>query len=95
MTKSFPTEESFGLVSQIRRAALSNPANIAAGCGRAGDADLKRFINIALGSACEVDYFVLLATELGYLDTAEGTKLAGQILELRRMLGSFIQKLKA
>ncbi len=95
VTKSFPKEESFGLVSQIRRAASSIPANIAEGCGRDGDAELKRFINIALGSACEVDYFVLLATELGYLDTAEGTKLAGQILELRRMLGSFIQKLKA
>ena len=95
LTKRFPKDELFGLTGQIRRAASSIPANIAEGCGRDGDAELKRFMNIALGSACEVDYFILLANELGYIDAADAKKLEAEILEIRRMLGSFIQKLKA
>jgi four helix bundle protein len=58
-TKNFPKEELFGLTSQLRCATSSIPANIAEGCGRDGDAELKRFLNIALGSVCEVDYFIL------------------------------------
>lgn len=95
LTKRFPPEENFGLTSQIRRAASSIPANIAEGCGRDGDAELKRFFNIALGSACELDYFVLLGGELGYFDAPSTDRLAQEIIEIRRMLGSFIQKLKA
>lgn len=94
-SKSFPKDELFGLTSQIRRSASSIPANIAEGCGRDGDAELKRFLNIALGSACEVDYFILLATELKYLDASHAAALAAEALEIRRMLGTFIQKLKA
>ena len=94
-TKGFPREETFGLTSQIRRAASSIPANIAEGCGRDGDAELKRFLNIALGSACELDYFILLAGELEYLPARETKTLGGEILEIRSMLGGFIQKLKA
>ena len=94
-TRTFPKEEMFGVTSQIRHAATSIPANIAEGCGRDGDAELRRFLTIALGSACELDYFVLLATELGYLSREEGSKFGGEALELRRMLGTFIQKLKA
>ena len=93
-TRSFPKEELFGLTSQLRRSTASIPANIAEGCGRDGDAELKRFLNIALGSACEVDYFVLLASELGYLTPTAGASLADETLRLRRQLGSFIQKLK-
>lgn len=95
LTKRFPKDELFGLTSQIRRAASSIAANIAEGCGRDGDAELKRFMNIALGSACELDYFILLAGELNYLSAPDGDGLAAEILEIRRMLGSFIQKLKA
>ena len=94
-TKTFPREEMFGVTSQIRRAASSIPANIAEGCGRDGDAELRRFLTIALGSACELDYFVLLATELGYISVEQGAKFGREALELRRMLGTFIQKLKA
>jgi four helix bundle protein len=93
-TKSFPKDELFGLTSQMRRAASSIPANIAEGCGRDGDAELKRFLNIALGSACELDYFILLAGELGYLPPSVTSTLADDILRLRRQLGAFIQKLK-
>lgn len=95
LTKRFPKEELFGLTGQIRRAASSIPANIAEGCGRDGDAELKRFTTIALGSACELDYFVLLAGELDYIGSADAAKLSTEILEIRRMLGSFIEKLKA
>jgi four helix bundle protein len=95
VTKAFPKEELFGLTGQIRRAAASVPANIAEGCGRDGDAELKRYANIALGSACELDYHLLLASELGYVETQTSAVLAGDVLRLRRMLGAFIQKLKA
>ena len=95
VSRTFPANETFGITSQLRRAAASIPANIAEGCGRDGDADFRRFLTIALGSACELDYFVLLATELGYLSLEEGSKFGRETLELRRMLGTFIQKLKA
>lgn len=94
-TRRFPKEELFGLTSQIRRAAASVPANLAEVCGRDGDAELRRFANIALGSACELDYHVLLASDLGYLDSAAAQALAADIMQLRRMLGAFIRKLKA
>ncbi|ACB75186.1 four helix bundle protein [Opitutus terrae] len=94
LTKTFPKEELFGLTSQIRRAASSVPANIAEGCGREGDAELKRFLNIALGSACELDYHILLASDLGYIDAPNAARLAGEILQLRRMLGAFIRRLE-
>jgi four helix bundle protein len=94
-TKKFPKEELFGLTSQLRRASSSIPANIAEGCGRDGDAELKRFLSISLGSACEVDYHLLLATELGYLSQSDADGLSAEVMDLRRMLGAFIQKLKA
>ena len=95
VTRTFPGEEMFGVTSQIRRAAASIPANIAEGCGRHGDAELRRFFTISLGSACELDYFILLATELRYLPPEVGLKFSNEALQLRRMLGTFIQKLKA
>ncbi len=95
LTSNFPKEEMFGLTSQMRRAASSIPANIAEGCGRDGDPELKRFMNISLGSACELDYFLLLANDLGYIRSEDAGKLSAEALEIRRMLGGFIQKLKA
>jgi len=94
LTANFPKHELFGQTGQIRRAAASIPANIAERCGRFGDAELKRFVNIALGSACELDYHALLATDLGYWSADNGRRLAADILVLRRMLGSFIKRLK-
>ena len=94
-TKTFPREEIFGLISQLRRACASIPANIAEGCGRSGDAELARFLVIASGSASEVEYHLLLAHDLGYLNDAEYRQLDEEVNELKRMLTAFINKLKA
>ena len=95
VTKTFPRDEAFGLTSQLRRACASIPANIAEGCGRSGDAELARFLVIAAGSASEVEYHLLLAHDLSYLNHADYQQLDGEVNELKRMLTAFIQKLKA
>ena len=95
VTKTFPRDEAFGLTSQLRRACASIPANIAEGCGRSGDAELARFLVIAAGSASEVEYHLLLAHDLSYLNQADYQQLDGEVNELKRMLTAFIQKLKA
>jgi four helix bundle protein len=93
-TGSFPVQEQYGLTSQIRRAAGSIPANIAEGCGRDGDAELARFCLIAMGSASELDYHLLLARDLGFLDKAAHLQLAGQVSEVMRMLAPLINSLR-
>ena len=92
-TKSFPRDETHGLTSQLRRAAASIPANIAEGCVRGSGPDFRRFLQVALGSASEVEYHILLSHELGYLDRNQYESLSGNATELKRMLTSFIQKL--
>ena len=94
-TAKFPRDELYGLTSQIRRSCVSVPANIAEGCGRGSDADLARFLQIAAGSASELEYHILLANELGLIEKREYEGLAGEVTEVKRMLTSFIQKLKA
>lgn len=91
---AFPSEELFGLTSQIRRASSSIPANIAEGCGRDGDAELNRFLHIAMGSASELEYHLLLAHDLYYLAPDGYGSLAGQVVEVKRMLAGFIKSLK-
>ena len=74
VTQCFPKEEIFGLTSQIRRAVSSIPTNIAEGCGRRTNAELANFLNIASGSASEVEYEILLAKEVGYISTEQFDK---------------------
>lgn len=74
-TSNFPHEERYGLTSQIRRAAVSIPANLAEGCGRGGDVDFKLFVQIAMRSACELEYHLLLACDLKLLRDARLSKL--------------------
>ena len=93
-TKSFPRDELYGLTSQVRRASASIPANIAEGCGRTGKAELARFLQVAMGSASELEYHLLLAHDLGLLDDGEYERLESHTVELKRMLTSFILKLK-
>ena len=91
---SFPPEEKFGLTSQIRRASASIPTNIAEGCGRGSYAELSRFMTIAMGSASEPEYQLLLAKDLAYLSETDYSSLNNELLEIKRMLNAYIQKLK-
>ncbi len=95
VTATFPKDELCGLTSQIRRACSSVPANIAEGCGRSGDAELARFFRIAMGSASELEYHLLLARDLNLLKPTDYESLAGDVCEVKKMLTSFVQKLKA
>ena len=94
-TKTFPSEERFGLTSQLRRSSASIPANIAEGCGRSGEAELAGFFNIAMGSASELECHLMLARDLTFLKFDEYEHLANGVTEVKRMLKSFIQKLIA
>lgn len=94
-TKSFPKEELYGLTSQIRRASMSIPTNIAEGCGQNTDAQFARFLQIAMGSASETEYQLLLSHDLGFLDKEQYEKLNADVTEVKRMLTSFIQTLRA
>ncbi len=95
VTKSFPKNELYGLTSQLRRACSSIPTNLAEGCGQGSDAQLARFAQIAMGSASEVEYHLLLAKDLEYLSETIYSQLNAQIIEIKKMLTSFVKKLKA
>ena len=93
-TLTFPSSEQFGLTSQLRRAAVSIPSNIAEGCGRNSDAELRRFCEIAMGSASEVEYQLPLCQDLGFLKSEKHTCLHNSLLDCKRMLNTFIQTLQ-
>ena len=90
----FPVAERYGLVSQLRRAAVSIPANIAEGSVRSSDADFARFLHIALGSASEVDYYLILARDLKFIDDKIHRSLDSGLQEIKRMLAAFIVRVK-
>lgn len=94
-TSSFPDHELFGLTSQMRRAATSISANIAEGCGRSGEPELARFLRIALGSASELEYHIILSTDLSYLNKSIANNLIKQVTDVKRMLTALIQKVTA
>lgn len=94
-TSTFPQHELFGLTSQLRRASVSIPANIAEGCGRSGSPELARFLRIAFGSASELEYHIILSADLCYLNKSNSEHLIKQVTEVKRMLTSLIQKLTA
>jgi four helix bundle protein len=85
----------YALTSQLQRAAVSVPANIAEGCGKDSDAELKRYFLISMGSASEFEYLLLLAHDLGYLPENTFQSMTNNLIEIRKMLNAFIQKLKA
>ena len=95
ITKDFPSDEKFGLTNQIRRASVSIESNISEGCGRNGDKELSRFLDIAQGSAFEVKCQILIARDLEYLDSRKSQLLTDKIDEVSRMLNALNQKLKA
>ena len=94
LTQAFPKDEIYGLTSQTRRASASIGANIAEGCGRRSDPKMKRFVQIARGSASEFEYRLLLAKDLGFLGADEFGSLEQKVLEVQRMLASLSQRLR-
>jgi len=94
LTKKFPKEEIYGLTSQIRRASSSISTNISEGCGRDSDAEFNRFLTIALGSATESEYLIILSKELGYIDSTSFEKLNSDINIIKQKIYSLKQKLK-
>ncbi len=94
-TSHFPKQEMFGLTSQIRRCSASIPSNIAEGCGKRGNAEFGRFLNIAMGSASELEYQFLLAYDLGFLEQREYDHLESAVTEVKRMLAALISKIDA
>ncbi len=95
LSKGFPKEEIYSLTDQVRRCSSSIPANIAEGCGKNSKNDFGKFLNIALGSANETEYFLLLAKDLGYLKIEDYQLLEKAINEVKAMLISLIQKVRS
>jgi four helix bundle protein len=93
VTVTFPKYEQFGLTSQLRRAAVSIPSNIVEGCARQSQADYLRFINIAYGSACEVEYQISLARKLGFLEKEEYKIVHSTIKETCKVLNGLQRSL--
>jgi four helix bundle protein len=93
ITARFPADERFGLTSQMRRAAMSVPSNIAEGQARKSTGEFVQFISNAEGSLAELDTQIVLGAELGFVRVAEASATAAQIDELRRMLNSLRRKL--
>lgn len=95
VTVAFPKEEIYGLTSQMRRASVSVAANIAEGCGRGGNADFARFVQMAIGSASELEYLLLLSSEIQCLNNPDYEQLSSEVIEVKKMLTSFKRKLRA
>ena len=95
VTRPFPSEERFGLASQIRRCSASIAANIDEACGRSAGGDFQRFLQIAMGSAFELDYHFLLAKDLGLIELRKYRDLEEKGTELRRMLAALIRKVQS
>ena len=94
LTSRFPREEIYGLTSQIRRASASIPTNIAEGCGRETSAEFARFLQIAMGSASETEYLILLVHDLKYLDD-QYVELIDTIVSVKKMLTALLRNIRA
>jgi four helix bundle protein len=95
LTKYFPREEQYGLTSQIRRATVSVPTNIAEGCGKVTQRDFAQFLQVSIRSAQEVEYLTLLSYELGYFQEEQYTKSNSLINEVKAMLISLLKKVRS
>jgi len=90
----FPREELFGLISQMRRCSASIGANIAEGCGKRGNNEFQRFLQIASGSASELEYHLLLARDLHFLSETDYREMKDELSALRKMLTPLLQKIE-
>lgn len=94
MTQAYPEDDRFGLVSQMRRAAISIPASIAEGCGQVKDNEMARFLVLAIGSASELDCYLVLSRDLGYVFPEAYLLRQDKVEEIKRMLTSLILKIR-
>ena len=94
LTSEFPREEIYGITSQIRRASASIPTNIAEGCGRDGAAEFARFLQIAMGSASETEYLVILAHDLKYVNDDQYVRAIDTIVSIKKMLTALIRNIR-
>ena len=92
VSAGFPREEMYGLTSQMRRSASSVPTNIAEGCGRGTNPDFVRFLHIALGSASELEYQLILTHDLTWLPNDSYQQLTDETIQVKKMLAALIQK---
>ena len=89
----FPKEEMYGLVSQMRRSSSSIPTNIAEGCGRNSNPEMRRFLIISTGSCSELEYQLYLSKDLNYIQECVFKELSESVIEIRKMIHSFIRNL--
>ena len=94
-TSQLPREEVYGLTNQIRRACTSIPTNIAEGCGRGSSADFARFLQIAMGSASETEYLILLVHNLKYFNAKQYIELTDAIVRVKKMLTALLKTLRS
>ena len=94
VTATFPKSEQYNFVSQLNKASLSIPTNIAEGCGRETQKELIRFLYISSGSAHEVEYLILCATELNFISKVDSEKILSEISEIKKMLFALIKTIK-
>ena len=94
ITQKFPSEELYGLTSQMRRSAASVPTNIAEGCGRNTDPDLAKFLTIAMGSASELEYQLILAKDLKYIQQDKHQPIMENLIASKKMLNTFQKKVR-
>lgn len=95
LTAILPLEEKFGLVSQLRRCAVSIPSNIAEGSGRKSNKEFSQFLSIAYGSLCELDTQVIISMELGFLKNQDLEEIEKEVGELQKMLYALIARFSA
>lgn len=94
VTRTFPKEEIYGIVSQIKRAVVSVNLNIVEGCGRGSDEDFKRMLTIANGSAFEVEYALLLSKDLGFVSIDDYEIISPKVKELKMKISKLILKIQ-
>jgi four helix bundle protein len=94
VSRQFPRDEIYGITGQLRRASVSIGANLAEGCGRRTSNELARFVRIALGSASELDYHLLLSRDLGFMTGDDFASASARLTEVRKMLTSFLQSVE-
>jgi four helix bundle protein len=93
LTRSFPSEEKYGLVSQMTRSAISIPSNIAEGCGRKSNKEFYQFLNIALGSSFELETQLIIAKEFNYIDQEKLDTTCALIIDIQKMINGLQKSL--